>query len=77
MASPRIARAIGQDEGAVLTLSNVDGFGGVSLSLPRVLNAKGIGTTIRPILSEDEADALEKSADILNAAAAELKKDRQ
>ena len=73
----RIARAIGQDEGAVLTLSNVDGFGGVSLSLPRVLNAKGIGTTIRPILSEDEADALEKSADILNAAAAELKNDRQ
>ena len=68
----RIARAIGADEGAVLTLSNIDGLGGVSLSLPRVLNAKGIEATIRPILSDDEADALQKSADLLKAAAAEL-----
>ncbi len=69
----RIASAIGDDEGAVLSLSNVAGFGGVSLSLPRVLKANGIETTIQPLLSEDEADALQKSADILKAAAAELK----
>ncbi len=68
----RIARAIGDDEGAVLTLSNVDGFGGASLSLPRVLKAKGIETTIQPMLSKEEADALQKSAEILKAAAAEL-----
>ena len=68
----RIARAIGDDEGAVLTLSNVDGFGGVSLSLPRVLKARGIETTIQPVLSNKEAEALEKSAEILKNAAAEL-----
>jgi len=69
----RIARAIRDDEGAVLTLSNIEGIEDVSLSLPRVLKAKGIVTTIQPKLSKEEADALDKSADILRQAAAELK----
>jgi L-lactate dehydrogenase len=69
----RITGAIRDDEGAVLSLSNLEGFGGVSLSLPRVLKASGIETTIQPLLSEDETDALQKSADILKAAAAELR----
>ncbi len=68
----RIARAIGDDEGAVLTLSNVEGFGGVSLSLPRVLKAKGIEATIQPMLSNEEAEALKRSSEILKEAAAEL-----
>jgi L-lactate dehydrogenase len=68
----RIARAIRDDEGAVLTLSNSEGFGGVSLSLPRVLNSRGIETTIEPMLSTAEGDALKKSVEILEAAAAEL-----
>jgi L-lactate dehydrogenase len=68
----RIARAIGDDEGAVLTLSNIEGFGGVSLSLPRVLKAKGIEATIQPMLSNEEAQALKRSAEILKEAAAEL-----
>ena len=68
----RIVRAIGDDEGAVLTLSNVEGFGGVSLSLPRVLKSKGIAATIQPMLSNEEAQALKRSAEILKEAAAEL-----
>ena len=68
----RIARAIRDDEGAVLTLSNISGFGGVSLSLPRVLKFNGIETTIQPVLSDDEADALKRSAEILKTAAVEL-----
>ena len=68
----RIASAIGDDEGAVLSLSNVDGFGGVSLSLPRVIKAKGIETTIQPVLSDEETKALKKSAEILKYAASEL-----
>jgi L-lactate dehydrogenase len=68
----RIARSIRDDEGAVLTLSNSEGFGGVSLSLPRVLNSRGIETTIEPMLSTAEGDALKKSVEILEAAAAEL-----
>ena len=68
----RIASAIGDNEGAVLSLSNVEGFGGVSLSLPRVLKANGIETTIQPVLSNEETEALEKSAEILKKAAADL-----
>jgi L-lactate dehydrogenase len=68
----RIARAIGDDEGAVLTLSNVEGYGGICLSLPRVLKSKGIETTIQPMLSNEETEELIKSAEILKAAAAEL-----
>lgn len=69
----RIARAIRDDEGAVLTLSNVVGVDGVCLSLPRVLKARGIETTIRPILSEEERKELYRSADVLRKAAAELR----
>ncbi|MBW1970734.1 MAG: L-lactate dehydrogenase [Deltaproteobacteria bacterium] len=69
----RIAKAIRDDEGAVLTLSNIEGINGVSLSLPRVLKAKGIETTIQPMLSNEEEEALKRSADILREAAAELK----
>jgi L-lactate dehydrogenase len=68
----RIAKAIRDDEGAVLTLSNIEGNYGVSLSLPRVLRAKGLATSIQPILSNEEEAALQKSAQILREAAAEL-----
>ena len=69
----RIAKAIRDDEGAVLTLSNIVGVDGVSLSLPRVLKAKGIETTIQPILSEEERKELQRSAEVLREAAAELR----
>ncbi len=68
----RIAKAIRDDEGAVLTLSNVVGVDGVSLSLPRVLKARGIETTIQPILSSEEEQALHRSAAVLREAADEL-----
>ncbi len=68
----RIAKAIRDDEGAVLTLSNIEGLKGVSLSLPRVLKAKGIEATIQPMLSNEEEKALKRSAEILKEAAAEL-----
>jgi L-lactate dehydrogenase len=68
----RIAKAVRDDEGAVLTLSNIEGLNGVSLSLPRVLKAKGIETTIQPMLSDEEEEALKRSAEILKEAAAEL-----
>lgn len=72
----RIVRAIQCDEGAVLTLSNIitdiDGLEGVSLSLPRVLGANGIQTTLNPVLSDEEQAALGRSAAILKNAANEL-----
>jgi L-lactate dehydrogenase len=60
----------------VLTLANltndIKGLEGVSLSLPRVLGADGIMTTIAPSLSEEEHNLLIKSADILRQAATDL-----
>ena len=68
----RIAQAIRDDEGAVLTLSNVEGDYDVSLSLPRVIDASGVITTIQPMLTAGEKEELDKSAQILKEAAAEL-----
>jgi L-lactate dehydrogenase len=72
----RIARAIRDDEGAVLTLSNVsndiDGLAGTSFSLPRVIDSGGIATTIHPSLSKEEHEALIRSAEILREAATGL-----
>ena len=73
----RIVQAVRTDEGAVLTLSNVAGgledFEGLSLSLPRVIDANGIVETIHPSLSEEERQALLKSAEVLKEAASEFK----
>ncbi len=72
----RMVKAIRDDEGTVLTLasltSGINELEGVSLSLPRVLGAKGIMATLSPSLSEKESGLLKKSADILRQAAAEL-----
>lgn len=72
----RIARAIRDDERAVLTVSlpteGIEGVEGVSLSLPRVVGAKGVSATLPPSLSEKEALSLRKSAEILREAASEL-----
>ena len=73
----RIVNAIRDDEGAVLTLSNVAGgladLEGLSISLPRIIDADGIVETIIPSLSPVEEQALIKSAEILKEAASELK----
>jgi L-lactate dehydrogenase len=72
----RMVRAIRSDEGAVLTLSSpgtaIAGLAGVSLSLPRVLGAQGVGIELRPRLSPGEQDALRRSAEILRQAAQKL-----
>ncbi len=69
----RIVNAIRDDERAVLTISNSlpgDEYGGVSLSLPRVIGAGGVLATIRPALSPEEREALIRGARILREAAA-------
>ena len=73
----RIVRAVRDDERAVLTVSmpteGIEGVEGVSLSIPRVVGAKGVFATLLPSLSEEEDAALRKSAEILREAASELK----
>jgi len=72
----RIVRAIRDDEGAVLTVASlstrIKGFSGVCLSVPRIVGAQGIAEELWPSLSGEEQQALQRSAEILHDAAAEL-----
>ncbi len=69
----RIARAIGGDERAVLTVSAVgEGLGAegpVALSLPRIVGRSGVLRTLSPRLNSEEQSLLERSAAILREAA--------
>ena len=73
----RIVQAVRDDEGVVLTLSCLCERGGdepvkICLSMPRILNARGVVATLRPALSEKERELLEDSARILRQSAAKL-----
>jgi L-lactate dehydrogenase len=65
----RIARNILRDEHAVMTVSGLVpasmGLGEVCLSLPTILGRSGISRVVSPLLSADEQDALECSAELL------------
>ena len=72
----QIVKTIRNDQRRVLTVSSVTqdvkGFKGISLSLPRLVGAKGVLAELEPSLSSDEQSALEKSAGILKTAAEEI-----
>lgn len=73
----RIVKAVRDDEGAVLTVSGRclaggDGCSGVSISIPRIVGSGGIQEELWPPLSDDEHEALTRSADIIREAAAEI-----
>lgn len=72
----RIVQAIRSDEHALLSVSaptaGIQGIEGVTLSLPRVVGARGIVATLTPTLNDDERDALIASATILKEAATGL-----
>jgi len=67
---------IRDDERRVLTLSsltsNIEGLKGISLSLPRLVGVKGIICELQPVLSDDEHQALSRSAEILQKVASQL-----
>jgi L-lactate dehydrogenase len=73
----RIVRAIAADEGAVLSVSTltreVGGIPSVTLSLPRVVSARGITAELRPDLDTMETAALAASARILAETEASLR----
>jgi len=68
----RIARAITEDENAILTccapIGDIAGVDDVTLSLPRVISRQGIIRTMIPILDEQENKQLRRSAMILKDA---------
>ena len=65
----RIVRAITRDEGSVLSVSilteHVAGVDNVTLSLPRVVGARGVTADLLPDLDQDEFEALKRSARML------------
>ncbi len=68
----RIVQAIAGDEHVLLTVSaptpSVEGIDNVTLSLPRVIGAAGVVSTLEPAMNAAEHAALRKSAEILKAA---------
>ena len=76
----RIVGAIRDDERAVLTVSmhttDVKGSAVASLSLPRVVGSAGAVMTLRPVLSDEEMEAIQKSARLLTDVLKELKLER-
>lgn len=73
----RMARAIIGDESVLITCSTptaniLAGVGTVSLSLPRVVNAKGVVQTLRPVLNAEETLGMQRTAEILAAASADI-----
>jgi L-lactate dehydrogenase len=76
----RIVSAIREDERAVLTVTmhttDVKGSAVASLSLPRVVGKAGAVMTLRPVLSDEEMAAIQKSAGMLRDVLKELKIER-
>lgn len=72
----RIIKAIAQDQQAVLSVStmtpNVLGVENATLSLPRIIGAKGIVGDLMPSLSADEQKALAASANLLKDTASHV-----
>ncbi len=68
----RIAQAIIDNESAVICCSSltkeISGVKNVCLSLPRIINEKGIENTIFPELSSEEEEKITKSANIISNA---------
>jgi L-lactate dehydrogenase len=76
LALARIAAAILRDENSVLTVSlRADGhygLSGVCLSLPAVVNRRGVDRIVNATLSTQEQQALEASAEVLKRVIAQL-----
>lgn len=70
----RISERILGNRQAVLTVSApTPELGSVCLSLPRIVDARGIVSSVMPQLTADESAALQKSAEVLQKAYASLK----
>ncbi|EYB69312.1 L-lactate dehydrogenase [Deinococcus phoenicis] len=68
----RITEAILGDRRAVLTVSAPTPHYGVSLSLPRIVGARGVEDTLLPTLTAEEQAALNASAEVLRETGRQL-----
>jgi len=67
MVSARIAEMVLRDERAVVPIGAYNSKYGVTLSLPSVLGRDGVTQVIEPEMSDQERQALERSAETLRA----------
>jgi L-lactate dehydrogenase len=72
MVSAHIAEIVLRDERAVIPISSYNPRYGVTLSMPSVLGRDGVVKILEPKMSEDERQALERSAETLRNANARL-----
>jgi L-lactate dehydrogenase len=72
MVSAPIAEMVLRDERAVIPIGSYNPRYGVTLSLPSILDRNGVARILEPVLSEDERQALQRSADTLKAASARM-----
>jgi L-lactate dehydrogenase len=69
MASARIAEIVLRDERAVIPIGSYNAKYGVTLSMPSVVGRTGVVQILEPAMSDDERQALQRSAEALKAAA--------
>jgi L-lactate dehydrogenase len=70
MACARIAEIVLRDERTVIPVGAFNPAYGVTLSLPSVVGRSGVERVLEPIMSDEERQALERSADTLRTAVA-------
>jgi L-lactate dehydrogenase len=69
----RVAEIILRDERAVVPIGSLNPNYGVTLSLPSILGRTGVVEIFEPHMSEDERQALHRSAETLNSAVAQIR----
>ncbi len=74
MVSARISEMVLNDEHAVIPIGSLQTRFGVTLSLPSVVGSRGVIDVLEPEMSEEESRGLQRSADNLQAALANLAK---
>ena len=68
MVCARIAEIVLRDERAVIPIGSFNPAYGVTLSLPGVVGRAGVERILEPVMSDEEKQALQRSADTLRSA---------
>ena len=73
MAAARIAEMVLRDERAVIPIGSYNPKYGITFSLPSVVGREGVLEVLEPAMSDQERQALQRSADTLREAFARIK----
>ena len=72
MVSARIAEIVLRDEQAVIPIGSYNAEYGVTISMPSVLGRAGVVRILEPDMSDEERQALQRSAETLRNAVARM-----